>query len=296
MKKPLLVSLVCLVASAALLIWGFQAPAAPAAPREIQVALLVESDTGSFLMQLRKGMQEAAASGSVQIAVQKLQPDPAAQARELAQRGTSAALLLLENPRPMLAALQEAGIPALLIGQLLRGQICVTGDDGACGQALLARALTLAEPSRVLWLREEEDPRGKERTAGAEALLRQSGVATLPWPQSLETLASFDVLVASTQAVTRGLSALKGNGSLPQKVALLGMDTGDSRVADLEEKRVQVMAIDSPYAMGYIALELVPGLLAGELPPSVHTSPLTLVDPENMYLAENVKLVFPLLQ
>lgn len=296
MKKPLLISLVCLVASGALLIWGFQAPAAPALPKEVQVALLVESDTGSFLMQLRKGMQEAAAGQGMRLTVEKLLPDPESQARALAGRGISAALLLLEEPQPMLAALGEAGLPALVIGQIVPGQLCVTGDDGACGEALLARALTLAGPSRVLWLTQDGDTREKARTAGAKALLRQRGVASLPWPQEVQSLASFDVLVAPTEAVTQKLGALKRDGFLTEDVAIVGMDTGDTRVGDLEEGRIQVMAMDSPYAMGYIALGLVPGLMSGEMPPSVYTSAFTLVDPRNMYLAENVKLVFPLLQ
>lgn len=296
MKKPLFIGLICLFASAALLIWGFQSPGAPASAPQRQVTLLIENDTGSFLMQLRKGMQEAAPAWDVRITVEKALADPAAQALELSQRGVDAALLLLQDPGPMLAALEAVKLPVLLIGQSVRGQVCVTGDDRICGQALLQRALALAKPSRVLWLTQDSDPRGLERTDGAKALLEQSGAAALPWPQSPETLAAFDAVVASTGAVTRELASLKSAGTLGPGVAVLGMDTGDNRVADLEEGRVQVMAMDSPYAMGYAAVGLTPSLIAGELAPSLHLCRVTLVDPSTMYLAENVKLVFPLLQ
>jgi len=67
-------------------------------------------------------------------------------------------------------------------------------------------------------------------------------------------------------------------------------------VADLEDGHVQVMAMDSPYAMGYTAIGLIPSLVAEKLAPSLHLCRITLVDPSTMYLAENVKLVFPLLQ
>lgn len=296
MKKPLFISLICLVASAALLIWGFQSPGAPASAPQRQVTLLIENDTGSFLMQLRKGMQEAAPAWDVRITVEKALADPTAQALELAERGVDAALLLLQDPQPMLVALETAKIPALLIGQTVRGQVCVTGDDPACGEALLQRALALAEPSRVLWLTQDSDPRSLERTEGAKALLGRKGISLLPWPQSAETLSAFDAVVASTGAITQELAGLKSAGTLGPGVAVLGMDTGDNRVADLEEGRVQVMAMDSPYAMGYAAVGLTPSLIAGELAPSLHLCRITLVDPATMYLAENVKLVFPLLQ
>lgn len=296
MKKPLIIGLICLVASAALLIWGFQSPASPSSAPQRQVVLLIENDTGSFLMQLRKGMQEAASALDVRITVEKALPDPLAQVRALAEEGADAALLLLADPKPLLSALEEAKFPVVLIGQTVRGQVCVTGDDRACGEALVSRALALAEPSRVLWLTQDTDPRGLERTDGAMAQLKQKGIAILPWPQSPQTLASYGAVAASTQAITQELANLKSTGSLGPGVSVLGMDTGDSRVADLEDGHVQVMAMDSPYAMGYTAIGLIPSLVAQKLAPSLHLCRITLVDPSTMYLAENVKLVFPLLQ
>ena len=85
--------------------------------------------------------------------------------------------------------------------------------------------------------------------------------------------------------------------------AVLGVDTGDSRVADLEDGAVTVMALDNPYAMGYLALRKARegvALTAEQLSAGYSPDPIVvdalLADQQNMYLPENVKQVFPLLQ
>ena len=59
-KKPFVLMAVCIAATVVLLAWGF-APGKPSADAAgPSLALIIESDTGAFLMQLRKGMSEAA--------------------------------------------------------------------------------------------------------------------------------------------------------------------------------------------------------------------------------------------
>ena len=54
MKRPLGIALIFLALAAGLLIWGFgDVPAAPV-PAPLRYTLVIEDDTGSFLMQLQK--------------------------------------------------------------------------------------------------------------------------------------------------------------------------------------------------------------------------------------------------
>ena len=295
MRKPLLISLVCILGALALLLWGFnQAPAElDAAPS--RYVLLIESDTGSFLMQLRKGMQEAAAAHGAYLAVQIVSPDAAAQAAELADAGFTAAILLLDDPAPMLEALKPKGIPALIVGQIVRGQVCIISDDEGAGLQLLQRALSLALPEQVLLLTDAADPRAMGRVAGAIELARHNSVLTLPWVGELP-IQPFRVMVGASAHITRQLAEAKAAGALSADCLILGVDTGDSRVQYLERGLVSAFTADNPYAMGYLAAEKARLLTMDQLSPSLFASSAPLIDIQNMYLHENVKLVFPLLQ
>lgn len=297
MKKPVILSILCVAASLFLLLWGFNEPSNPETPPQKKYILLIEDDTGTFLMQLRKGLQEGAAQQDARLTVETAGKDVRAQAADLATQGYSAALLLLSNPAPMLEACVEAGVPTLVVEQSIRGQVCVLSNDETAGQLLMHRALTLSpDHSRVALLTSDSDSHAKARGQGAEALGSRYGVSIMPWPEDLAALAGYQVLVATDPAQTILLADAKKDGFLPASLLVLGVDTGDRRVTDLESGLIAAMAMDSPYAMGYQALEKAQLLSQGDLPPSLHTVAPTLIDLKNMYLAENVKQVFPLLQ
>lgn len=296
MKKPVLISLVCLLGAMALLVWGFGEQQPDPAPAQSHYVLLIENDTGTFLMQLRKGMQEAAAMQGARLTVQAAFGDPRAQAAELAKSDTTAALLLLSDPTPMLAALSEVGIPALLVGATLRAQVCVITDDAKAGAELMQRALLMAEPTRILLVTDGEDARARERTLGAAELSKQNGIQTFAWMEGKPLPQGFDCFVAMGSRVTQALASAKESGALPMDALLLGVDTGDNRAKDLESGCVSALVMDNPYAMGFVAIEKARQLSQGLLVPSLHTCVPVLIEPQNMYLSENVKMVFPLLQ
>ncbi len=296
MKKPLLVSLICLVASAALLIWGFQSPGPVAEATPYHYVLIIENDTGSFLMQLRKGMQKAASMHNASFSVENALSNAPAQAGELATRGVSAVFLLLEKPGPLLESLALLKLPAIVIGQTVPGKTCVATDDAAAGAMLLERALSMASPSQVLVLTDETDPRSPARLAGMMEQNRSTIVTVLPWPQPLQTLARYPVWVATSGNLTHLLGMGRADGSLPAGSQVVGIDTGGDRVSDLEEGRVQGMIMDNPYTMGYLAMDIAPEVSNASMQPAFHPCDVTLIDLSNMYLIQNVKLVFPLLQ
>ena len=293
MRRPFVISLVCLAAACALLLWAFNpVPPAPA-PAQTRYALLIQSDTGAFLMQLRKGMQEAAAAQGAQLTVQTLGASPAEQAALLAEEAPSAVLLLLAEPAPMLAALAEAGLPAVVVGQSLPGQVCVASDDRGAGAALMARAQVLAAGGDVLLLADAEDPRAVTRAEGARL---EAPCAVLSWTEGMVVPGDYAVYVGASERATRALAQAKAQGTLPARASVLGVDTGETRVRDLESGLVAVLAMDAPYAMGYVALEKAAVLARRGAVPASYACPAPLIDGENMYLHEHVKLVFPLLQ
>ena len=297
MKRPFVISFLCLLGAFALLVWGFAPQPMQQATDEKRYVLLMESDTGTFVMQLRKGMQEAAALQGAQLAVQIVQPEQMeVQAAALAEDAPAAVLLLLTDPQPMMDRLADAKIPAIVVGQLLPGYACVASDDEKAGAELTARALALAEPTGVLWLSDESDARANARVQGAQKAFANQEFSVLPWQEGMAVPTEYSVVIASSSRVTRALADAKAEGILSGAGRVLGVDTGDSRVRDLERGWVSVMAMDSPYAMGYLAVEKCHLLADNPQAEGSHACEVTLIDSENMYGSENVKMVFPLLQ
>ena len=296
MKRPLTVSLLCLLGALALLFWGFNPSGSSQPPPERRYVLLIESDTGTFLMQLRKGMQEAVALQGARLTVEIVAGDPAVQAREVAAVSPTAVLLLLTRPALMLEALAEVDIPAVVIGQTIRGQVCVISDDEDGGAAYVYRALEMAEAEQILLLTDEEDPRAVARSFGALAKASPKKIQTMSWSPEMEIPSGYSVFLAASTRVTQWLAMAKAEGRLAAESAVLGVDTGDSRVQDLEQGYAEALLMDNPYAMGFLAIEKAQMLAESQLIPSLHFYPSPLIDLGNMHLIENVKLVFPLLQ
>ena len=71
---------------------------------------------------------------------------------------------------------------------------------------------------------------------------------------------------------------------------LVGMDPGEERVQLMAEGAVDALAVETPYALGYMAMQMA---LSGETEACL--LPYKLVVPSEMYDAKNVKLMFPLL-
>ena len=296
MRKPFVLSLLCVLGALALFFWGFNPQSPPPPSVEGRYILLIDNDTGTFLMQLRKGMQEAAAMQGARLTVSIAAADPAAQAAELSAAAPTAVLLLLSDPLPMLTALEAGDVPALVIHQALRGYVCVVSDDQKSSEALVRYALTLASANQILLLTDEQDPRADERMNGATELVQRSGIQTLPWSDGMIFPKDFRTIVALSSRATLALAEAKSSGFLSPSCQVLGIDPGDARVQVLEKGWSSALAMDNPYAMGYVAIEKAQQLAEDALPPSLHLCDATIIHTDNMYLSENVKLVFPLLQ
>ena len=74
MKKPIILCTVCLLATLAVMFFGFRdtTPEAPVKSRTL--TLLTQEDTGSFLLQLRYGAQAAAAEAGDKLTNTTPQP------------------------------------------------------------------------------------------------------------------------------------------------------------------------------------------------------------------------------
>jgi ribose transport system substrate-binding protein len=79
-------------------------------------------------------------------------------------------------------------------------------------------------------------------------------------------------------------------------IPLVGMDCGQNRNLYLESGQVDAMVLGMPFAMGYLGVQFSVSALSGKSIPGSYYTESRVIDRENMYLPENQKLAFPLLQ
>lgn len=285
MKKPIIISALCVALAFALFLWGFGQGESAAPVRAERYVLLIENDTGSFVMQLIKGMRQAARELGATVTVCA----SVGEAERL--NGLSGMVIWLSDPAQALDGWD--GPPAVVVGRSCAGAVCVLGDDRGAGARLMRRALDAYGAERVALVRDDVDEHARARGDAARAEADGAGIAEVWYEEGVALPEGCAAAVATSPRATRALADLKRDGLFSGMV--LGVDTGDERVSDLENGLTEVMALDSPYAMGYLALGKARALSRGEQAENAVTGVL-LATRENMYLAENVKQVFPLLQ
>ena len=140
---------------------------------------------------------------------------------------------------------------------------------------------------------DETDARASARGRAAVQWGKTGRVRVLTYEPGMALPADCPVAVAVSLRATEDFAARKRAGAWEGQ--LVGVDTGEKRVDDLETGIVAAMALENPFAMGYQAFDLARRVSLGERDVSARTQVL-LATPDNMYLSQNVKQVFPLLQ
>ena len=289
MSRVVKLSILCAVLAAVLLWQGLvQPPAQPAYQAAPRALLLVEDDTGTYPMQLRKGLQEALQALGGSVRSERL-GDVDLNEQGL-YTGMHVLYLLCHDPMQVLPLLPKQAPTVVFIGQEMRGQVCVVPDQEDGGwQAGLYIALTRPQKP-VLLVGDSTSPQVKQRLEGALRGLGEvtSRVVTLA---QVESPQQFSAVLALDGEATLALADMPLEG-----VPLYGFDAPLERVALLEQGLLQGVVADNPYSLGYLAGRLAEDARKGKLAPSLHMGPMRLVTPDTLYDAEHVKLMFPLLQ
>lgn len=289
MKKPFFFTGLCLVATILLLIWGFgRTPQITPTPQK-NYALIIDDDTGSFLMQLRKGIGAAAAEYDAQVTLLS---------NDAGQPLDAYAAIMLYLADPVTWIEQHAGqvsAPIVVIGKRVDGYSSVSTDDATTAYELLDSALRASSSETMAVLCDSEDARSAARGEAAVRWANRRGIALIDYAPGLPSMPEqLEIVVAMSSRATSALSELIRNGGFSGCV--YGMDTGNNRARDIESGEVPVMLLEKPYAMGYLSMQKAADSIREEAKVEAITVSVLLADASNMYLPENVKQVFPLLQ
>ncbi len=145
----------------------------------------------------------------------------------------------------------------------------------------------------------------KDRDAGARAGL-DPAIEVLP---TVDSSGSADIAYAKVKILLQDASiggyvclneystvgaarAIRETG-LAGQVVLVGFDSSQQQIADLESGLLSATVIQRPFNMGYLAVARTIDLLKGRRIDPFYDTGSILITKENMYLEENEKLLFP---
>lgn len=302
MKRTWITCGVCLALSILLMAIGFAGSSGDTAMEKPLYAMIVVDDIGTAVMQQKQGMQTAAAEFGAETRTYTadpnapLSPQLDAFLAAAGRSGAKGAVLTACNADAAAEAQATAdalGIPLVLLSADAPGIVTRVATDYAEQGKLLAEALrSRAAGGPVAVLTGAEDQAEHARLDGVAMALDDAYTVYAvapgrPLEVLLETLPANAQVLALTGSLTEEAASILA-GRLP----VWGVDPGDARVALLASGAAEGLVMDMPYAQGYLAV----AALHGSAMSDVVYSPSRVVDRETMYLSENVKLVFPLLQ
>ena len=287
-----MLSILCVTLALFLIIWGFGAGEKTSPPAAVPRALLlVENDTGTYLMQLRKGLQEAVQERNGQLSVERL-PGPGSEAALTIDPGLTVIYLLSDQPAGYLDVLHKTGCPVVVLGQEIRGETCVIPDEEGGGRLAGEYLSQFLQNSALSIVTDNNDSLSSLRLKGLISSLGSGKYRTYAYEEfdKDKLNKSSPVAALSQQALLKVLSLRQMDGP-----AIYGFDGEDNRLKLMEEGSLSGIVTDNPYALGYIAGNLLNDIHLGEFKPSLHYGPMHLVTLKTLYNADNVKLMFPLL-
>lgn len=294
MKKLWLLIFVCLTAVALLMlsITSSDTQSTTRVP-SCRIALLTANETGSLYLQIKQGALDAADYLNADLTIQTINTaNPQALAEELHNSETIAAVLFIDDmdaTAVWVAALQANDVLTVTLGNDL-GDCEVLSDTAANTLAFIDAASAYGSGRLLL------TGNGNEDLYRAILEKWQGDVLTLQSPADAAIAEEGDAIIALDSTSAKAILDLKESGSIPADTPFFCYDTGDSRAVDLETGMIQGMLLLRPYTVGYRALQTAQRVCQNEN--AVHTVHVAaaMITKDEMYLPENVNIVFPLLQ
>ncbi|MDD3213184.1 MAG: substrate-binding domain-containing protein [Eubacteriales bacterium] len=319
MKRRVAFSILCVLLAVFFLWWGVQ-PLVSTTTEEAgdTLALLLDTDIGTRALQMKQGAKLAAKEEKLELLT--LAPDdagstPIRQAElldELLAKNVKAILLVPvkgEDLSAQLAAAERQKVPVFTLGNRTEGGTiaCEIGDDDEAVGRLAAQALLdrLPEPGKLILVTGDAgDETAALRLKGAEKVLDGNAAVLCRTPLTQQTPEAMLALIAAYPEANGILcltddgteTASKTMGRLITEIRLVGMDCGQNRITYLENRQIDAMVLGMPYAMGYLGVQFAARALRGEDIPAHYYTESRVIDLGNMYLPENQKMAFPILQ
>lgn len=105
---------------------------------------------------------------------------------------------------------------------------------------------------------------------------------------------NINAIVALNSISCEGVARAVEEAGLSGKVKIIAFDSSIQGINYLENGTIQAMIIQNPFSMGYLSVKYAYDAIEGKRIPKHVTIDSKVVDKQNMYLPENQKLLFPI--
>ncbi|MDD3411246.1 MAG: hypothetical protein PHY12_10605, partial [Eubacteriales bacterium] len=197
MKKPILVCCLCLLITAAIMLLGFSVKEPERQTSAAHVLMLTQTDTGSYLLQLRNGVEDAAGELGARLTVATFSGDAPSQLTALKENGISAVLFYPTDDTALpsvKAACEALSLSLTLLGRAADGFAYAASGEREAG-ALAAQEARRLGGGQVVVL----DGSGRRlegaKEAGGSIVLESGEPGT--WSQAAHRLLSEGACVAA---------------------------------------------------------------------------------------------------
>ena len=313
MKRKLLLHLVLPLLGLSAFFWLLAF--APGASRQqtalLEMSVILREGDSTAASTLRKGIEQAAVDLNVELRF--LAPSTANSTDEQAQllarevESAASAILLFPADRQALAdaagdAAAKAAVVTLETDMTEQGaKACVSVDNAALGKALARAAINGVSPGgTVLLLDSVPGDNGiRERLDSASAALRAAGrqVRLCPWTPEGDELAVALQTGDIGAVVAFEATALEAAAELartnPRFPLLYGAGSSAAIAAGVERGRITAIAAENAFTAGYLAVEAAAAAARREPVSAMPALDFAIIRQENMYNADNQKLLFP---
>ncbi len=311
MKKYALLIALCAVAAALVIVWGVSDPTPDNGAAPEKIALVLTEDTGTYIMKLKSGAQDAATGRGAELSVFVARD---ALPQQVISGGYWAVILTADTGIPLDAARTALGGTRLVLIGGEGGDCAVLSDPFSEGRGAVA-ALAVPAGGTVVLLADGGDWADSDGLADGNGAANSSALPDVNsagrLSGALDALASMDcntvtlpandaawaqiaslspaALIAVSDTATTAAIGAKLSGLLDASLPLSGFAGGDAIAEPLETGLADALTAPVPYAMGYQAVSaaftgkgaLIPGRA------------ITL---ETLFDSENASIAFPLLQ
>lgn len=284
-KRPWLIAGCSLLAAAFIMFMGFVNIPQEAPPSLTVYGLWIERDTGTFAMQLRKGMEAAAAQADITLSVSTY-------AEGLSPSGLQGVALWLDDPLPAAEKLRSQGVPVVIIDREAADFPDTRSNDRSAAVELMTHAMNQHPSGQLVLLDQRDDSRSLARARGAGLAAHTHGISVLPWEENVTLPSGCQGVVTTGEESTAAMMRRKAEGTYQGKV--YGVPPEEDLVPGLESGTLAAGLVDSPFTLGVMGMEqLIRLRTTGSMEDQI--SPMWIITRENMYLPQLVKEVFPLL-
>lgn len=288
---------------------------------KLKIALIVKAEASTFFQTVLEGAKAAGSEYDAEIvfAGSGEEDDYAYQNAlilEAIEDGADAVILSAcdyDKTVPYAEKVLDAGIPLVTIDSGIntdRDVLFIGTDNYAAGQMAARELAGLTGGKAVVGIVNFEAGTGNaiERYQGFIDELKnypdmkvadtRSSKSNIDAPLA-DTLDIFEkhpdvnAIVALNEWTTIGAGAAAKTAGLGNKTYVVGFDNNVRSIGMLEDGDIDTLILQNPFAMGYLGVKYAIDEIEGKSVPANVSTVTAPINQENMYMAENQKLLFP---